>query len=43
MQDQAVLDFHSYKEYSTCKFPSDKMLPGMMPIYNVYFVTIKAL
>ena len=36
MQDQAVLDFHSYKEYSTCiKFPSDKMLPGMMQ-YIIY-------
>ena len=29
MQDQAVLDFHSYKECSTCKFPSDKRLPGI--------------
>ena len=30
-------------EYSTHKFPSDKMLPGMMPIYNLYFVTMKVL
>ena len=43
MQDEAVLDFHGYKEYSTCKIPSDKRLPGMMPIYNLYFVTMKVL
>ena len=43
MQDEAVSDFHSYKGYSTCKFPSDKTLPGMMSIYNLYFVTMKAL
>ena len=43
MQDEAVLDFHSYKEYSICKFPSDKRLHGMMTIYNLYFVTMKVL
>ena len=43
MQDEVVLDFQSYKEYSTCKFPSGKRLPCMMPIYNLYFVTMKVL
>ena len=43
MQDEAVLDFQSYKEYSTCKFLSGKRLPDMMPIYNLYFVSMKVL
>ena len=43
MQDEAVSDFHGYKEYSACKFPSDKKLPVMMSKYNLYFATMKAL
>ena len=43
MEDEAVLDFQSYKEYRTCTFISGKRLPGMMPIYNLYFVSMKVL
>ena len=39
MKDEAVLEFQSYK----CKFLSGKKLPGMMPIYYLYFVIMKVL
>ena len=28
---------------STCEFLSSKRLPGMMPIYNLYFVSMKSI
>ena len=36
------MDFHSYEEHSTGKFPFDKMLPGMMPTYNLHNESIIA-